>query len=110
LKQNKTEKQTISDNTIQELVVKFGIKREDLNKLANLKVGEISKPISTENGILIFKLTEIKEPDKSQVDEMKKTILPFIKSQKFNDVYQMYVDSLKKKTKIKINKRVLENG
>jgi peptidyl-prolyl cis-trans isomerase D len=110
LKQNKTEKQTISDNTIQELVVKFGIKREDLNKLANLKVGEISKPISTENGILIFKLTEIKEPDKSQVDEMKRTILPFIKSQKFNDVYQMYVDSLKKKAKIKINKRVLENG
>jgi peptidyl-prolyl cis-trans isomerase D len=41
---------------------------------------------------------------------MKKTILPFIKSQKFNDVYQMYVDSLKKKAKIKINKRVLENG
>jgi len=110
LKQNKTEKQTISDNTIQELVVKFGIKREDLNKLANLKVGETSKPISTENGILIFKLTEIKEPDKSQVDETKKTILPFIKSQKFNDVYQMYVDSLKKKAKIKINKRVLENG
>ncbi|WP_299229829.1 SurA N-terminal domain-containing protein [Sulfurihydrogenibium sp.] len=110
LKQNKTEKQTISDNTIQELVVKFGIKREDLNKLANLKVGETSKPISTENGILIFKLTEIKEPDKSQVDEMKKTILPFVKSQKFNDVYQMYVDSLKKKAKIKINKRVLENG
>jgi len=110
LKQNKTEKQTISDNTIQELVVKFGIKREDLNKLANLKVGEISKPISTENGILIFKLTEIKEPDKSQVDETKKTILPFIKSQKFNDVYQMYVDSLKKKAKIKINKTVLENG
>jgi PPIC-type PPIASE domain. len=72
LKQNKTEKQTISDNTIQELVVKFGIKREDLNKLANLKVGEISKPISTENGILIFKLTEIKEPDKFQVDETKK--------------------------------------
>jgi len=110
LKQNKTEKQTISDNTIQELVVKFGIKREDLNKLANLKVGETSKPISTENGILIFKLTEIKEPDKSQVDETKKTILPFIKSQKFNDVYQMYVDSLKKKAKIEINKRVLENG
>jgi peptidyl-prolyl cis-trans isomerase D len=110
LKQNKTEKQTISDNTIQELVVKFGIKREDLNKLANLKAGEISKPISTENGILIFKLNGIKEPDKSQVDEMKKTILPFIKSQKFNDVYQMYVDSLKKKAKIKINKRVLENG
>ena len=110
LKQNKTEKQTISDNTIQELVVKFGIKREDLNKLANLKVGEISKPISTENGILIFKLTEIKEPDKSQVDETKKTILPFIKSQKFNDVYQMYVDSLRKKAKIKINKTVLENG
>jgi len=110
LKQNKTEKQTISDNTIQELVVKFGIKREDLNKLANLKVGETSKPISTENGILIFMLTEIKEPDKSQVDETKKTILPFIKSQKFNDVYQMYVDSLKKKAKIKINKRVLENG
>ncbi|ACD66696.1 MAG TPA: hypothetical protein DEA57_02535 [Sulfurihydrogenibium sp.] len=110
LKQNKTEKQTISDNTIQELVVKFGIKREDLNKLANLKVGEISKPISTENGILIFKLTEIKEPDKSQVDETKRTILPFIKSQKFNDVYQMYVDSLKKKAKIKINKTVLENG
>lgn len=110
LKQNTAEKESVKDQTVQELVVKYGIKRENLNNLTNLNVGETSKPIPTENGILIFTLKERKDPDVEMVEEMKKTIIPLIKSQKFNDIYQMYVDNLKKKAKIKINKRVLENG
>ena len=108
LSNNPVEKNQISDTTIQEFVVKYGIKPDSLNNITRLKVGESSKPINTENGVLIFKLSQITEPDKDKMEEMKKTIEPMIKAQKFNDIYKMYLDNLKKKAKIKINKRLLE--
>lgn len=107
LTNNPVEKSYVSDITIQEFVVKYDVKNEDLNKITNLKVGETSKPIATENGLLVFKLTGIREPDKDKVEEMKKILIPMIKSQKFGDMYQMYVDKLEKNSKIKINKRLL---
>lgn len=107
LTNNPVEKSSVSDVTIQEFVVKYDVKNQDLNKLTDLKVGETSKPIATESGLLIFKLTGIKEPDKDKVEEMKKVLIPMIKSQKFADIYQMYVDKLEKNSTIKINKRLL---
>ncbi len=110
LANNPVEKSYVSDNTIQEFVVKYNVKSQDLNKITDLKVGETSKPIATDDGLLIFKLTQIKEPDKDKVEEMRKIIIPMIKSQKFADIYQMYIDKLEKNSKIKINKRLLEDG
>ena len=108
LNNNNVEKSTVSDMTIQEFVVKYGIKSNELNNITNLKVGQTSKPISTDEGVLIFKLSQITEPDKDKMEEMKKSIEPLIKSQKFADLYQMYIDNLKKKANIKINKRLVE--
>jgi peptidyl-prolyl cis-trans isomerase D len=109
LSNNPVEKNQISDMTIQEFVVKYGVKADSLSSITRLKVGETSKPINTEEGVLIFKLSQLTEPDKDKMEEMKKTIVPMIKAQKFNDIYKMYVDNLKKKAKIKINKRLLES-
>ncbi|WP_297887361.1 peptidylprolyl isomerase [Sulfurihydrogenibium sp.] len=108
LSNNQVEKSNISDMTIQEFVVKYGVKPDYLNNITNLKVGQTSKPINTDEGVLIFKLSQLTQADKEKMEEMKKTVEPIIKSQKFNDIYQMYVDNLKKKAKIKINKRLIE--
>ncbi|MEZ0323367.1 MAG: peptidylprolyl isomerase [Hydrogenothermaceae bacterium] len=110
LKNNQTIRENIDNVMLQELIVKYGIKADDSGKLLNLKLGQTSTPINVREGIMLFKLTGISQPDKDKVEEMKKTILPLIKSQKFNDIYQMYVNKLKEKAKIKINKKVLENG
>lgn len=110
LKENISVTERIDGNTVQEVVVKYGIKPDDISKIINLKLGQTSRPINIRDGIMFFTLQGLTEPDKAQMEEMKKTILPLVKNQKFNDIYQMYIDKLKEKAKIKINKRVLENG
>ncbi len=109
LANNPVEKSNVVDMTIQEFVVKYGIKPDSLGSITNLKVGQTSKPINTDEGVLIFKLSQITEPDKEKMEEMKKMMEPLIKNQKFNDIYQMYIDNLKKSAKIKINKRLIES-
>ncbi|MCX7761049.1 MAG: SurA N-terminal domain-containing protein [Hydrogenothermaceae bacterium] len=110
LKNNQTIRENVDNITLQELIVKYGIKADDSGKILNLKLGQTSTPINVREGIMIFNLTGISQPDKNKVEEMKKSILPLVKNQKFNDIYRMYVDKLKEKAKIKINKRILENG
>lgn len=110
LKNNTSTTENIDSSTIQEVVAKYGIKPDDISKIVNLKLGQTSKAINIRDGILFFTLQAIAEPDKNTVEDMKKSILPLIKNQKFNEIYQMYIDKLKEKAKIKINKRILEDG
>ncbi|MCX7738355.1 MAG: SurA N-terminal domain-containing protein [Hydrogenothermaceae bacterium] len=110
LKDNVSTTENIENSTMQELIVKYGIKPDDTGKILNLKLGQKTPPINVRDGLLIFTLSGISEPDKASAKEMKNTLLPLIKGQKFNDTYQMYVDKLKEKAKIKINRRILEDG
>lgn len=110
LKENEVIKENVDNKTMQEVIVKYGLNPDDAGKVLNLRIGQTSSPINVQQGILMVKLTALSLPDRQQVEEMKKTILPLIKNQKFNDIYQMYVDKLKEKANIKINKKVLENG
>lgn len=110
LKDNISVNEKVENNTIQEVVAKYGIKPDDISKIINLKLGQTSKPINVRDGILFFTLRGIQEADKEQMEEMKKSILPLVKNQKFNNLYQMYLDKLKERAKIKVNKRILEDG
>lgn len=110
LKDKVSTTKNIENITMQELIVKYGIKPDDTGKILNLKLGQKTPPINVREGLLIFTLSGISEPDKASVEKMKNTLLPLIKGQKFNDTYQMYVDKLKEKAKIKINRRILEDG
>lgn len=110
LKENVSTTQKVENETMQSLIATYGIKPEDAGKILNLKLGQRSTPINVREGVMVFTLTGISQPDSSSLDEMKKTLLPLMKGQKFNDIYQMYIDKLKERSKIKINKRVLEDG
>lgn len=110
LRDNISVNEKVDNSTIQEVVVRYGIKPDDIPKITNLKLGQTSKQINVRDGVLFFTLRGIQEADKQQMEEMKKSIIPLVKNQKFNNIYQMYVDKLKEKAKIKLNKRILEDG
>lgn len=110
LKENQSTVEKIENITIQELVVKYGIKPEDISKILNLRLGQTSKPINVRDGVMFFTLRGLQEADQKDVEDMKKSILPIVKNQKFINLYQMYIDKLKERAKIKINNRILENG
>lgn len=110
LRDNISVNEKVDSSTIQEVVVKYGIKPDDIPKILNLKLGQTSKPINVRDGVLFFTLRGIQEADKYQMEDMKKSILPIVKNQKFSNLYQMYLDKLKERAKIKINKRILEDG
>lgn len=110
LKENQATTEKVENNTMQELVVKYGIKPDDISKILNLRLGQTSKPINVRDGVLFFTLRGLQEADPNAVEEMKKSILPLVKNQKFSNIYQMYIDKLKEKAKIKINKILVEDG
>jgi len=96
------------NGTLQELIAKYGIKSDDVNQIYKLKEGEISKPLKTDENILQIKINTKQEPTKEETENMKKGMLSIMKAEKFNNILQMYLDKLKEKSKIKINKRLLE--
>jgi len=96
------------NGTLQELIAKYGIKSDDVNPIYKLKEGEISKPLKTDENILQIKINTKQEPTKEETENMKKGMLSIMKAEKFNNILQMYLDKLKEKSKIKINKRLLE--
>ena len=68
----------------------------------NLKQGEISKPIATEDGIYIFKLKEKYPAETQALEQVKKEIYNLIFQQKFQERLKTWLDKLRKQAYVEI--------
>ena len=65
-----------------------------------LKVGEVSAPVKTQFGYHIIEVVEIKEAGAKPLDEVRTAIENQLTQKNKSKVFNDYIDSLKKKTKV----------
>lgn len=68
----------------------------------NLQVGEVSKPVKTQFGYHIIKLTDKKESEKAPFEEVKQNIIQNLTAQKQHDAYNNHLEEIKKKYTVEI--------
>ncbi len=68
-----------------------------------LSVGEVSKPVKTQFGYHIIKLTDKKEAKTVGFDESKSTIIQNLTAEKQHEAYGKYLESLKNKYTVEIS-------
>ena len=73
-----------------------------------LKKGETSAPVKTKFGYHIIQVTDTKEAGNTPLAEVKSTIANKLAQEQKSKVFQEYIDSLKKKTKVVLHPEVLE--
>jgi peptidyl-prolyl cis-trans isomerase C len=73
-----------------------------------LKKGETSAPVKTKFGYHIIQVTDTKEAGSPPLAEVKTTIENKLVQEQKSKVFQEYIDSLKKKTKVVLHPEVLE--
>lgn len=69
----------------------------------NLKVGEVSDVIQTQNGYHILTVNDIKEASQKSFEEVRDQIDKTLTNQKSNNKYQEYVQDLKDEANVEIN-------
>lgn len=72
-----------------------------------LKIGEISEPIKTKSGHEIIKVTDKKRGQVVELEKVKNLISQNLLAEKQKNVFDSYVEGLKKSYKIEINKEAL---
>jgi len=75
----------------------------------DMKAGEISGVVKTQFGYHIVKLTERKKPRAQELSEVRDNIRQTLERIKKRQVFNDYVTDLKAKSKISINKELLES-
>jgi peptidyl-prolyl cis-trans isomerase C len=75
--------------------------------VVRLKTGEISEPIKTQHGYEIIKVTDKKPGKVVEFDKVKNLIMQHLSAEKQKDIFDSYIENLKKKYKIDINKEAL---
>ena len=74
---------------------------------ARLKPGEISEPVKTKFGYHIIKVTEKKMGKPVEFDKVKNVLQQRLSAEKQKEVFDTYVENLKKSYKVEINKEAL---
>jgi len=72
-----------------------------------LKKGEISKPVKTQYGYHIIKVTDRKEGAALEFDKIKDLLAQKLTSQKQKELFDSYVNTLKNSYKPEINKELV---
>jgi parvulin-like peptidyl-prolyl isomerase len=76
------------------------------DKVFSLKVGQISDILQTPLGFHIIKLEEVRGSQKIPFAEVEKEILLQLKQKAYKDMFEEYVNKLKKNAKIKVKDKV----
>jgi len=74
---------------------------------AKLKAGEMSEPVKTKFGYHIIKVTDKKMGKPVEFEKVKSVLLQRLTAEKQKEVFDTYVESLKKSYKVEINKEAL---
>lgn len=74
---------------------------------ARLKVGELSNPVKTKFGYHIIKVTDKKVGKPLEFEQVKDLILQRLSAEKQKQVFDEYIDSLKKSYKVEINEELV---
>ncbi len=72
-----------------------------------LKKGEISEPVKTKTGYHIIKVTDKKFAPAVEFEKIKNLISQNLMAEKQKEVFDSYIDGLKKSYKVEINKEAL---
>lgn len=72
-----------------------------------LKKGEISNPVKTQYGYHIIKVTGVKEGNIVEFDKIKQVLTQRLTAAKQKDLFDSYVNDLKKSYKVEINKEAI---
>jgi len=86
-----------------------GERPEEFDHVFSMEVGTVSDVIKSPYGYHIFKLEEKIEPREISFEEAKTSILQELKRKKGEEEYQRWLQGLKGKAKIKINKKWLRS-
>lgn len=74
-----------------------------------LKVGEISKPVKTQYGYHIIKVTEKKEGKPIEFEKIKDLVIQKLTAEKQKEVFDSYIEGLKKKYDTEIKKEAISS-
>lgn len=72
-----------------------------------LKKGEVSNPLKTQYGYHIIKVTGVKEGNIVEFDKIKQLLTQRLTAAKQKDLFDSYVNDLKKSYKVEINKEAI---
>lgn len=72
------------------------------DKVFELKEGEVSGPVATEEGIFIFKIKKKLAPEVTPLENVKESVYNYLFQQKFRDQLQDWIARLKKDAYIEI--------
>ncbi len=75
----------------------------------SLKPGEVSSPVKSRFGFHIIKVTDKKEGTKLEFEQVKEAIKRRITTEKQKALFEIFVESLKKDSKIEIDEKLLDS-
>lgn len=77
------------------------------NVVFNLRKGQVSMPLTNQKGISIFKVTEVKGTP-IDFESVKSQLIEQLKVKKQQDWFNSYIEDLKKKHKVEVNEKALQ--
>jgi len=77
------------------------------NVVFNLRKGQVSMPLTNQKGISIFKVTDVKGTP-IDFESVKSQLIEQLKVKKQQDWFNSYIEDLKKKHKVEVNEKALQ--
>lgn len=77
------------------------------NLAFSLKKGQVSMPLNRKDGIYIFKVTDVKGTP-VEFEQIKQQLMEQLKAKKQQDWFNSYIEELKKKHKVEVNEKTLQ--
>lgn len=77
------------------------------NVVFNLRKGQVSMPLTNQKGISIFKVTDVKGTP-IDFESVKSQLIEQLKVKKQQDWFNSYIEDLKKKYKVEVNEKALQ--
>lgn len=74
---------------------------------SRLKPGEVSEPIKTKSGYEIIKVTDVKFGKPMEFERVKNVLFQRLSAEKQKEVFDAYMENLKKSYKVEINKEAV---
>lgn len=78
------------------------------NLAFNLKKGQVSMPLNRKDGLYIFKITDVKGTP-IEFEQIKQQLTEQLKAKKQQEWFNSYIEELKKKYKVEVNEKALQD-